>query len=364
MPKAFKHKIKTSKTLFICNVMEAKDYYRVKITKIISETAKAASFVLEAQDGWKPIYKPGQFLTLVFFTMHGEKRRSYSISSSPACNEALTITVKKIANGEFSRWLVDEARAGDILYCSGIGGQFILPGDDKIFKAFYFYAAGSGITPCFSLLKTLLVTTKNSITLFYSNRSLREAIFHEDLEALAKKYAHRFSIYYFFSNIMHVEKGRMSFLLLQEKLSRESQFEKSLNYICGPWAYMQLVTFAISRVSTNAKIIKENFSTLPRLTLPKPPDTEAHQVTIHYRENMYNITVQYPDNILSAALKNNIMLPYSCRAGRCSSCMATCTSGKIWMAYNEVLVDEEIEKGRILTCQGYPVENDAVIRFD
>ena len=103
--------------------------------------------------------------------------------------------------------------------------------------------------------------------------------------------------------------------------------------------------------------------TLPRLVIPKPPDTDVHNVTIHINNKEYQLSIQYPASILAIAKKNKIELPYSCEAGRCGSCVATCTKGKIWMAYNEVLTDEEVEKGRVLVCQGFPVDGDAEISF-
>ena len=125
---------------------------QVKILRIISETKEAKTFVLEALQGWQPIYTEGQFLTLVFYTRYGEKRRSYSISSSPSLNEPLSITVKKVDNGEFSRLMLMHAKPADILYSSGINGLFVLPDSFNVSNQFFFLAAGSGITPCFSLL--------------------------------------------------------------------------------------------------------------------------------------------------------------------------------------------------------------------
>ncbi|MEO5968012.1 MAG: 2Fe-2S iron-sulfur cluster binding domain-containing protein, partial [Ferruginibacter sp.] len=111
------------------------------------------------------------------------------------------------------------------------------------------------------------------------------------------------------------------------------------------------------------QIIKEDFFPIPRLVIPKPPDTEAHQVTIFINNKKFEITVQYPDSIIRAAKKEKIDLPYSCETGRCGSCVATCVSGNIWMAYNEVLMDDEIQKGRVLTCVGFPYGGDVVIKY-
>ena len=100
---------------------------RVQIINIIAETANAKTFVLNFLDDWQPVYRPGQFITFVFYTKHGEKRRSYSISSAPAMGEPFSFTVKKVDNGEFSRFLISHVKVGDILFSSGISGLFLLP---------------------------------------------------------------------------------------------------------------------------------------------------------------------------------------------------------------------------------------------
>jgi ring-1,2-phenylacetyl-CoA epoxidase subunit PaaE len=100
---------------------------RLKLVRVIEETEHARTFILEPLDGWEPHYRAGQFITLVFHTPHGEKRRSYSFTSSPELNEPMSIMVKKVENGEFSRPLVYSAKPGDIFYSSGIAGVFTLP---------------------------------------------------------------------------------------------------------------------------------------------------------------------------------------------------------------------------------------------
>ena len=79
--------------------------------------------------------------------------------------------------------------------------------------------------------------------------------------------------------------------------------------------------------------------------------------------NVHHLKVQYPHSILDTAKKNGIVLPYSCEAGKCGSCAATCIQGKVWMMYNEVLLNDEIRKGLVLTCSGYPVGGDVILSY-
>jgi ring-1,2-phenylacetyl-CoA epoxidase subunit PaaE len=338
----------------------------LQIIKIISETEEVKTFVLQPLHGWKPAYKAGQFLTLIFHTRFGEKRRSYSISSSPDLNEPLSITVKKVDNGEFSRWFLYEAKVNDVLQTSGASGFFCLPDNTNDFEQVFFIAAGSGITPCYSIIKTLLVTTDKQITLLYSNRTKKETIFSEQLHSFQIQYPKRFEVIFLNSNNYDIYSRRLSRWLLGFLLKEYLKVEKSkaLFYLCGPFDYMQMASITLLTESIEAvNIRKEVFVPLPKINKPKPPDTNAHLVTIHFNGQRYLLPVQYPKTILATAKEHHISLPYSCEAGSCGTCAATCVKGKIWMAYNEVLVETEINKGRILTCQGYPIEGDAEIIF-
>lgn len=336
----------------------------LQIIRIIQETATAKTFVLKPEINESLDYKAGQFLTLVFNTRFGEKRRSYSMSSSPVLNEPFSITIKRVENGEFSRLLVGHAKEGDTLISSGVSGFFVLPEKCDAIQQYFFLAAGSGITPCFSLIKTLLATTLKQVVLIYSNRDKIDTIFYKQLVELRQQYTDRFQLRFLFSNNFDVYNGRLSNWLLQQLLKQYliAPMHQTLFYMCGPFEYMQMINITLLNEGIPpANIKKENFSTLPRLVRPVPPDTAAHTVTVHWNNQVSEIKVQYPNSILAVAKQAGIDIPFSCEAGRCGSCVATCTKGKIWMAYNEVLMDDEIAKGRILCCQAYPVEGEAEI---
>jgi len=338
---------------------------RLRITKVIEETAETKSFTLEPLDGWLPVYKPGQFITLVFYTKHGEKRRSYSITSTPEKDNGLTITVKKIENGEFSRALVYYAKEDDLLFCSGIGGLFTVDNFTSE-KEFCFIAAGSGITPCFSIIKMLLNKSNCKILLVYSNKDEASTIFYAQLKHLQSFYNNRLSIHFLFSNHPDLYHRRLSKWLLNQLLDRYigDEIKNTLFYLCGPFDYMQMAEIVILNRTSKQHLHKENYNSLPRSIIPKPPDTKAHKVVIHINGKTHKLDVQFPLSITKTAKRDHIELPYSCEAGRCGSCIATCTKGKIWMAYNEVLTDLEVKNGRILTCQAFPINDDVVIEFD
>jgi ring-1,2-phenylacetyl-CoA epoxidase subunit PaaE len=168
-------------------------YKTIYIKKIHEEIKGFKTFVFE--DGHNINYKPGQYLTLVATMNNEEVRRSYSITSSPYLQEPLTIGVKRVENGLFSRLLIDNAKAGDELTTIGAGGFFILPQNTEAYKQVFFFAAGSGITPVFSLIKTTLHAYAHlSVVLIYSNASPSKTIFFGELMKLKKEFAQRFHL--------------------------------------------------------------------------------------------------------------------------------------------------------------------------
>lgn len=360
------------------SIPENSIYKSVRVTRIIRETQDAATFELQPLNGWQPAYQSGQFITLVFHHNGAEDRRSYSFSSSPELNEPMRITIKRVANGMYSRHLLDHSREGDILITSGISGYFRLPDaapengtqrvavEEQEIQQLFFLAAGSGITPVYSLIKTALHTTHLPVVLIYSNRTGADTIFYKELQALQQVHPQRLHIEFLQSDIPDVHKSRLSNWLLLQLLTRllKTSLKNCIFYLCGPFEYMRTMSITLlTEGAPAANIKKEDFSPFKPVYKPQPPDINAHQVHIYIAGQQYNVTVQYPGSILAAAKEQGISLPYSCEAGRCGSCTATCTKGDIWMAYNEVLMDDEIAKGRILTCQGYPIHGDAEIRF-
>jgi ring-1,2-phenylacetyl-CoA epoxidase subunit PaaE len=336
-------------------------YQTLTIKHIRQETSDVKSFVLATTDGSIINYQPGQFLIVIFHTTYGEVRRSYSFSSHPKVNEP-TITVKRIANGIASRWLFDEAKPGDILLSAGVSGRFTLDEDLAADVPVFLLAAGSGITPVMSLLYELLEVRQHRKVVFgYSTRSQKETIFFNELQALAQRFQHQFVLNIFHSDHKDLSRARLGRLALEALLTRYTTSPpKSLYFLCGPHIYMQNISITLLTEGVPEDNIRTEkfFNPLPP-DIVRPPDTDPHMVEIFWNKKRYTIKVQYPQTILQAAKENNIALPFSCEAGRCGTCAATCTKGEVWMSRNEVLLDKEMANGRVLTCTGYPVGGDA-----
>jgi len=303
-------------------------------------------------------YKAGQYLTLIY-PFNTDIRRSYSITSAPSLPETLAIGVKRIPNGLFSRYLIDAAKPGDVVETIGAGGFFILPDDLAAYKQVIFLAAGSGITPIYSLIKELLVRHQHlTAILIYSNRSAQETIFLNALKELANKYTDRFKIEFLFSDNPNLLKARLYReslvqLILKHKNGLPGQL---LAYICGPQEYMRMCTYGLHAAGLpDTNIKKEIFNNslaIPRLL---PPNTEPHLVKLTWQQEQISFPVQYPTTILQAAKKAGLRLPFSCEAGYCGNCVAQCVAGKVWMANNEVLTEKDLARGLVLTCVGYPL---------
>lgn len=334
---------------------------------VVKETPNAYSFVLENETGENIYYQAGQFLTFIFNGKSGEIRRSYSISSAPGVDELPSITVKRIQNGEISRHLINHVHIKDVLTSIYPAGLFTIETNAFQKRQFNFIAAGSGIVPVFSLIKKILKEEPLSmILLIYQNHNETEIIFAKQLAAIEKEFSPQLKWISLLSK--PVSKNHLPQKLnnsLLEKLIEELTDKKKENlfYICGPPSFMRMAQFTLKWLGfEDEKIRKENFTFEPAAAPPLISDTSPKEIFIRFNKQVFKIKAVYPQNILQAALNNNLQLPYSCRSGTCASCVARCIKGKIKMSNNEVLTEKDVENNLVLTCVGY-AETDVELEF-
>lgn len=344
--------------------IKASPYQRLTIREVKEEVPGVKSI---AFDETSLSYQPGQYLTLVQF-VHGEEvRRSYSFTSAPVLKEPLSICIKRVANGVLSRPLVDAAAAGDVWLTSGVGGFFVLPEHPEAYQQIFFLAAGVGITPIFSLLKTVLFAHPHlSVVLIYSNRSQATTIFYKELKQLEENFSQRLKTIFIESTNKNLLRAHLHKELLLAYVKEHSSvpFHQSLFYICGPEAYMRMCTYTLQEAHVpKDNIRKENFNTHRAIPPIAPPDKELHEVTLLHKGATSIFSAQYPSTILKSAKMSGLVLPYSCEVGRCGNCAALCQKGKVWMSNNEVLTDDELKKGWVLTCTAYPVGGDVTLEI-
>jgi len=334
---------------------------QLKVEAIKWELPHVATLYFSETSGKKINYKAGQFITLVFDHHAEEIRRSYSLSSSPD-EEYLSITVKRIANGEISRYLLSKIKPGDMINAVEPAGRFTVTGFDTE-KDVFLFAAGSGIVPVFSQLKYMLTRPGNSsLTLIYSNQNEGSILFKDELNELAGIHHRRLKIVHLLSS----QANRLTNLMVEQLIRQHLKFgiNNAEIYTCGPFEYMRMIRLTLLFMGFEpGQIRKENFvlDTVPvsATILNYPPQ----RVRIHFNNETYDLIVGENQSILQAALQNNIQLPYSCRAGNCSTCSAVCKSGKVEMVKNNVLTEGDLESGWILTCTGHPLTDDVEIEY-
>ncbi|GAA4448551.1 phenylacetate-CoA oxygenase/reductase subunit PaaK [Nibrella saemangeumensis] len=337
------------------------DFLPLRVIEIIPETPDAKSFRLEPVDGSTPPYRAGQFLTFILNRAGHEVRRSYSLSSAPGVDPYWQVTIKRVANGEISRYLLNHLYVGDVLTTLPPAGRFTIATDPALRRDIILLGAGSGISPLFGLLKQVLREEPQSyITLLYSNTRESSIIFNQELKELQQQYPERFRLWNLLSQPSDHwtgMRGRLNNTRLEQLLPDLIQIDRHtcLFYVCGPFDYMRMVqfTFLFSGFRPE-QIRRENFVIEPVTLAPPPALSRDHQILLRYRGQEYAIDVPAYKNILQAALNHGLTLPYSCRGGRCSSCAARCRSGRVYMTINDVLTERDLADGWVLTCTGYP----------
>lgn len=338
------------------------DILKLKVEQIKWEAPDTATFYLSNTPGQPVPYKAGQFLTLIFNHRNEEIRRSYSLSSSPD-EPLLAITIKRISNGEISRFMLTKIKAGDVLNALVPAGRFTVSSYVQD-KYILFFAGGSGITPIFSQLKYILNHPgKSRLTLIYSNQDAGSILFRSELDQLATLHPGRFKVIHLLSS----EANRLNADRV-ESLIRQlvpSDIEKAEFYLCGPFPYMRMIRFALVYMGIDPnQIRRENFVLETVAVSATATNFAPRNIRIKFNGEVHDLPVGENQSILQAALQNNLPLPYSCRSGVCSTCTARCITGKVEMVKNDVLTDADQDAGLILTCTGHPVTDNVEITFE
>jgi len=320
-------------------------------------------------------FTSGQFIILEFIVNGKYIRRSYSLNNSPYVNEPLSISVKRVDNGEISRLLQDKYTIGDKLTSYEASGQFVFEPQPTAKRNIFLLGAGSGIAPLFSILKSALVTEKNSnIILVYSNRAPETTLFYDELLAIKKRYPIQFISIFLFSTAKNLSMARLNRELLERLVIEHSHFpnKQSLFYTCGPADYMLMCKIVLTGMGFADQLKKETF-VLPEDESDEDDETgletkaidkASYTVKLTANKISHNLAIPYPKTILDVALERGIEIPYSCKAGMCGSCIAKCTQGKVKMLYNEVLTDNEVRQGKILLCAARPLEDDVELNIN
>ena len=351
----------------------------LQVRDVKKETDDCVSISFEVSVDQKEIFvfKQGQYLPIRAIINGEEVRRSYSICSSPFDNE-LRIAVKYVEGGVFSNFANTLLKKGDFLDVMPPIGKFFTELDEKHIKNYVAIAAGSGITPIISIIKTTLLTEPNSqFLLVFGNKNRQSIIFKEEIEALKNRFINRFSVIHILSrektdsaiNFGRIDEAKCK-ILFEKAIPVQNTDEF---FICGPEEMIMTIKDTLVELGIeNKRIHFESFSAVglkKQINSSKIPTKQntAHKskITVKLDGSVFDFELAFDgDNLLDAALLHGADLPYSCKGGVCCTCRAKLVEGKVDMDVNYGLAPEEIEQGFILTCQSHPRTEKVIVDFD
>tara|TARA_B100000768_G_C11269963_1_gene372936 strand:- start:357 stop:1403 length:1047 start_codon:yes stop_codon:yes gene_type:complete len=343
-------------------------FHKLSIKNRIQETADAVSLVFEVPENLKTnfSFKAGQYITLKATINGSEIRRAYSICSAPESGE-LKVAIKTVDNGIFSTYATSQLKVGDVLEVHEPEGKFVL--EPTRSNNYLGMAAGSGITPVLSMIKAVLQREpSSSFTLIYGNKSSDETMFKAELDALSITYDSRFNLHYVFSRqneegslFGRIDKGHTNYFI--KNIYKNWSFKTV--FLCGPEEMIKTVSTTLKENRyKESQILFELFTASVNEESNSQIKEGQTEVTVLLDDEEFTFTMKQTDDILAAALRNDVDAPYSCQGGVCSSCLAKVNEGKAVMAKNNILTDDEVDDGFILTCQAHPITSKISIDYD
>jgi len=316
-------------------------------------------------------YHPGQHLTIRHMTENGEIRRCYSICSD--VQEDMSIAIKKIDQGQFSTWANEHLEVGQTLEVMPPQGIFFQKAAKSGGQNYLSFAAGSGITPILSIVKTVLSTQPDAnFTLVYGNRSWQQTMFSDQIMDLKDRFRTRLQLVNIFSREISESdlfNGRIDADKLQQLFDAQLiSADVDHCFACGPEEMMEAVESILPKLGIDRKNIHtERFHTgtvnKPTAQQIEKRSEERVNIILDGRELIIEVSKQ-DDSILEAALNAGADLPYACKGGVCATCKCKVIEGEVDMAVNYSLEQEELNKGYVLSCQSLPVSPNVRLSFD
>jgi 3-ketosteroid 9alpha-monooxygenase subunit B len=330
-------------------------FQQATVTRIIKETADTLTYVLAPHD--QPFaYRAGQFCTFRVTVDGEELYRSYSMSSAPETDSELMTTVKRVAGGKVSNWMVDNVVEGDELTMTRAAGTFVLGPSSVPLLAF---AGGSGVTPILSLAKSALATTDRAVRLLCADRDRASVIFEAAWDELVERYPGRLSV----QRHIDAETGLLNPDAVTEFVGSDTAAEC---YVCGPEGFMTVVRGALP---DGARVLVEDFDASPPVKVTTAEVADGKEaaggtVTIHLDRKKVSVPQVAGETLLETARRAGLSPPFSCEAGNCGTCMARLTEGSATMRANDVLEEDELADGYTLTCQAIPDTPTVVVQYE
>lgn len=335
--------------------MSRLQYHPLRVLDVVEETAEARSIVFEIPPELKAAftYKPGQHLQLHVPVGAKPLPRCYSLSGAPAVpGDPVRVTVKSIADGRASNWLCKTLKKGDTLEVAAPAGMFTPRSLDG---EFLMYAGGSGITPVFSILRSVLLAGTGTVRLIYANRDERSVIFGKELARLSLEHPTRLQVIHWLDSVQGVPS--------QAQLAALAHgYENAQCFICGPGVFMDASAAALKKVGVpHANVHVERFVSLPEdaddgpaAVAPAAAGADLTQVTAELDGIVTQTTCQRGQLLIEALEAAGMAPPFSCRSGACAACMCKLEEGEVELVHNHVLSEADVAAGWILCCQAIP----------
>lgn len=363
--------------------MESTQFHQLSVAHVRPETESSICVTFNVPEELQPTFKfkQGQFLTMKAQIDDEEVRRSYSICSG-VHDGHMRVGIKRVNGGRFSNYANDNFKVGHKVNVMPPQGNFYTELKPDNEKNYMFIAAGSGITPILSNIKTVLHQEPGSrVTLLYGNLRSNSVMFMDELGFIKNRYMSRFQ----WINIMDNEDQGAEILngIIDNKKGAALYRGKLIDidgtdeaFICGPQAMMSEISrgfrsmgFDESRIhyelftssSEDSKAALEKYT--QRIAEFGEQKTSEVTVIAGGRSISFDLAA-VGENILDAGIHNGMDLPYACKAGVCSTCKARLIEGKVDMDLNHALESEELEAGYILTCQSHPISDKVIVDFD
>jgi 3-ketosteroid 9alpha-monooxygenase subunit B len=332
-------------------------FHRLEVAAVVRETPDAVSIVFAIPGGLRRAfsYRAGQFVTFRVEADGQEQLRSYSMSSSPGLDDDLRVTIKRVPEGAVSNWLNDHVRRGDRIDVSVPGGSFVLREAERG-KDIVAFAAGSGITPIFSIVKLVLADTDRSVRILYANRDRPATIFREELQALESAHPGRLRVEFSYDEDTGFVDGGDVARTLGTGLNSDI-------YVCGPSPFMDMViTTLVWCGARSDQMYVERFT--PEEDDEHPPASEGAEITVTLGGRTITVVNRSHWTLVQAARTGGLFPPSSCHLGQCATCVARITEGQVEMRNNQILSPEEVADGWVLTCQARPVTPRVTVVYE
>ena len=328
---------------------------------VIPETAEACSLVFEVPPELAATfaYQPGQFLTLrIPSDRDGSVARCYSLCSSPLTGDPPTVTVKQTAGGYASNWIAANVNPGTVLDVLPPAGMFV---PSSLDDDYLLLAAGSGITPVMSILKSVLAGGSGRIVLVYANRDERSVIFGAALKELAASSGPRLLVVHWLDVLQGLPSGPGLVPLVRP-------FRACQIYASGPDPFLAAVRDAASAVGVPPRGVRvERFLSLQHNPFDvAEPVAAGVAATLEVTLDGETTSLAWPagTRMLDVLIGAQLDPPFSCREGICGACACQLTGGKVEMASNEVLDDADIADGYILACQSVALTPEVSVSYE